>query len=330
MSKEKLKKYRWLIWTMIFSIVAMLFSPLILYHYKNRAIFDRKVKTLAADGFPVSLDDLEATYVLPPGVENAADVYLKAFSVFVEPNELERELLPVRGDYMSPDDEPPYPPEVLNVVKMSLDKNQQYLEMLDKASRIEHCLFPRTRRGNWFSADYLSELKKTAMMLIERNLYLAQTQQSDALFDSTQTCISLTKTLSMQPQLIDHLVTIAIQAMVAANIQNSLDMTSFSEEQLWTLQQQFHQMQQINTYAQGLITERAQMIEVAQLPPREILEYYGTSSVGDTALGILYLLSGLKEKDSVIILDIYEKQIKIAQLPFDEQLVKTEKASQRD
>lgn len=321
MTEKKQKKSRWLLWVTILSVLLMLVSPLILYRCSNRAAFNRRVEKLKADGYPVSLDDLEAAYILPPNQPNAADIYLKAFAAYVEPNKLEQKLLPVRGDYESSEDQPPYPDDVIAAIKFMLDKNQESLDLLDQADRVERCLFPRVRDGNWFQFnESLSGVKKAAMMLVERNLYLAQTGQTGVLFESTQTGIGLTRALSIQPQLIEHLVNLAIKSLVSQSVENSLNLVTFTDEQLNTLQQQFKIMQTSNTYTESLITERAEQIGLLNGSPKELVKAYCLGAMPYKALAVLYILSGLKDKDSVLILDHYEKLIVATKRPIHEQL----------
>jgi hypothetical protein len=163
-AKSGSRRRRWLVWGMVVSILVLLFSPFVIFRAVNRAAFERKVAELKAAGQPVSMDDLEAAYVLPEGVENAADVYQKAFRAYVEPNEAEQNFLPVCGTFAATDDMPPYPPEVMEAVRLRLEQNAECLELLDRAARMEHCLFPRTR-GNVVSTEALSPLKEACNCL---------------------------------------------------------------------------------------------------------------------------------------------------------------------
>ena len=116
----------------------------------------------------------------------------------------------------------------METVRKELENNAKFLELLDKAARMEHCLFDRDFSKPFLMTEYLSEIKKAASILVERNLLLAQTGQTDKLFESMQTCLALPDCLVAQPQLIEHLVMVALEAMVAANLEDSLNMTAFS------------------------------------------------------------------------------------------------------
>ena len=328
MTEEKTKKSKLLKRAVIVSVLMLVLTPLPLYHARNQKAFERRVEDLAAAGYPVSLADLEAAYVLPEGAQNAADLYEKAFVLLNEPNEAAQELLPVRGNYMRQEGEPPYPPQVMETVRQELEKNTEYLELLDQAARIEHCLFDRDFSDPYRISVNLTQVKKAAQILNERNLLLAQNGQTDELFESMQTLIDLPNCLAAQPQLIDHLVMIAIEAMTAESLEDSLNMTRFSDEQLATLQQQYRDMHQQDTMTPGWITERAGLIESLDMPPFKLLEGYsygGSPSIIEKTVCLLYYLSGLKKHDSVMLLDFYQQQIDICQLPYHQQLAEIEK-----
>ena len=321
MTKEKHGKYKWTVWAAIVSVVVFLLSPVVIYRGKYKAAFERRVADLAAAGYPVSLADLERRYVLPAGADNAADVYIEAFGWYVDPNEAELEWLPARGKFIASDEMPPYPPEVIATIEASLEKNRRCLELLDKAAGIEHCLFPREKYIYYFMTDYLTEIKRAAQLLAERNIYLAQTQQAEALFSSLTTSAALSDRLSAQPFLIDHLVTNGIQAMFVPDIQTCLNLTTFSEEQLMMLQQQLRRMRDRNTLADALISERAGTLEfmqhssLAQIKDADI----GCLKLPGSAVIYLYSLPGLNHKDAVLLLDYADQMIEATALPPHEQ-----------
>jgi hypothetical protein len=322
------RRRRWLVWGMVVSIIVLLFSPFLLFRAVNRAKFERKVAELKAAGYPVSLDVLDAAYVLPEGVENAADVYLQAFRAYVEPNEAQMEFLPARGKFISTDEMPPYPPEVINAIHLSIEKNKDCVELLDQASRMERCLFPRTRSSVFFSTDYLLPLKQACQLQTERNLYFAQTGQNEALYESTLTLCGLTHALSEQPMLIDHLVVTAIKAMVYYGLIENLNFAQFTDEQLAELQNQVKSMRDTRTSRSSIINERAGMIDAlsadgfsagsfaAILPATSKLQRFTSA---------MYRFSGFKDCDAVLLLEYAERYLKILQKPAHEQTIEIEK-----
>jgi len=181
MNKSKRNKNQLRFWLIVGLLLVLPAGLLILYRLSSSSQFDRRVKALAAEGYPVSLDDLEKTYRLPEGVQNAADTYIEAFSYYQPGTVEENEFLPISGSYESPDDVPPFPPEVITAIETHINNNLKTLELLDKAAKIEHCLWPRTREDIFLWNDNTSEIKRKIMLLCERQLYLAHKGQTDKL-----------------------------------------------------------------------------------------------------------------------------------------------------
>ena len=323
MEKTNKGNQKKMIAAVIIAVVVLLLSAVLIYRYTHRTAFHRQVAALTEAGFAVSLADLEKRYTLPDGADNAADVYIEAFDSYVEPTEDELEWLPTRGQFITTDEMPPYPPEVIATIKATLEKNRRCLELFDKAAQMEHCLLPRTNQNYYFFTDHLSELRRAALLLTERNLYLAQTRQADALFESLATTEAITRCLSAQPNLIDYLVTMAIQGMFVADIETSLNLTTFTVSQLATLQQQLRRMLDTNSLADALISERVRILEFmrfSSLAEFEEVGYWMFGNFWDQPLFMLYSLSGLKYKDAVLLLDYADQAIKATDLPLHEQL----------
>jgi len=325
MLEDKSRKKRWLVWGMVVSIIVLLFSPFMIFRAVNRAKFERKVAELKAAGYPVSLDDLEAAYVLPEGVENAADLYMEAFKAYVEPNEAELELLPVRGEFVSTEDMPPYPPEVIEAIGVSLEKNQECLALIDQAVRTEHCLLPRKRTAiTTANYEFLADLKKISNLMVERHLYLSHTGQTERLCESIQTHLRLWKSLTAHPTLTEHLVMDAIKIIAAASLENILHLIQFTDEQLAELQRQLRLMGSSSTFAECIINERAGSLEMYSAPASEFIGRSVPRSLEDAYL-VLYWVSGLKDRDAVLLLDGSEQYIKIFDKPVQERYSEIDK-----
>lgn len=319
MSEEKAGKHRWIWWAVIGLGGLCLLLPPLLYSLYNRARFDQKVSELAAAGYPVSIDDLKAACVLPAGVENAANVYLKAFAAYVEPNRAIQEWLSVSGNYESSEEEPPYPPQVIEAIKTKLDRNRVCLELLDRAASMEYCLFARDWDRLVYFDNHLGFIRKAAQILTERNLYLAQTGRTDALFESTQTSVRLTDSLSRQPLHIDHLIIMAVKGLITRSLEESLNLTEFSDEQLAALQRDFGRMRENHTHTAARINERAAMIRYNRMSASTLMREFGVSAPLNRLAFLLYWFSGFKEKDAVLLLGVYERQIRVSQLPLHQQ-----------
>lgn len=286
------------------------------YHHK----FNERVAELKAQGFPVSLADLEKAYVLPEGVPNAADVYLEAFSHYQEPNEFEKQWLPVSGSYIWPDDVPPFPDEVMKSLESYLARNQKTLLLLDQAAKIEHCLWPRTMHESYFANNHWTDIRRAAQLLCERNLCLAQQDKRKEVFDSFQTAIALSETLLKQPFMIDYLVSVAMRALITENLEKVMQIAAFTPEELLLLQSAFERMASPNGFYETLLVERCCLIKGFNLSLRLRYQYLQSQGKSDWLLRACYVLSSIEQKDKLLTLDFYRQFIEAAQRsPFERQ-----------
>ena len=185
MHNQAAKQYHRLPLLLLTASILILCVTLTLSNVIFSSEFDRKVKKLSDEGYPVSLDDLEKTYVLPGGAENAADIYLEAFNAYVEPTDEELESLPYGKYQWHKDSTKPLPLKVIAAIESSIQKNIETLRLLDKASKIENCVYPitRTQENLRSSIDYFS-ISSPAKLISNRNMFLAHTQQSNSAFES--------------------------------------------------------------------------------------------------------------------------------------------------
>ncbi|MCK4999362.1 MAG: hypothetical protein KAS23_07500 [Anaerohalosphaera sp.] len=310
MNQHDRQKHSIRFWLIIAAVVITPIVMLILYRMSCQSEFDRRVEAIREQGFPVSIDDLEKDYTLPEGVENAADIYLLAFQYQQKPTAEEIDLIPLAGKY---ENEPPFPQEVIDALGSYLQRNQKTLDLFEKAAQTEYCLWPKTRNQLGLYNDNLSEIINATRLLMEQNLYLAQQGDTDKLFNSIQTAISLSKTLSKQPLLIDLLVSLSIKRQCADNLEDVLIQADFTESQLMKLQNRFAMMQDTEAFYEALINERCDIIEFWQLPPDQQAQAdFSSPSKTDQ---ILYSVTGCKLQDALTSLDSMGKNIAAAKLP---------------
>lgn len=287
----------------------------VVFQFSYRAKFNRRVEILASKGFPVSLEDLEKAHVLPAGVQNAADIYLEAFSYYQEPDELEYPYLPIRGDFIPPDDKSLYPQQVMKAIESSVIRNQKMLDMLEQAAAIEYCLWPHefdTLEDLYFPEDYSGGIVRAAMLLCEHSLYDAQRRKTDQFANHFQTLKALSNSLSQNPILNDYLIAIRIKSIAAQVLEEVLNRVEMSDTELRSLRRQFLEMQDVTGYYHAMLNARCVVIVEYRLPLRE---YFEGTSYSLRLKRSLYLLSGMAQKDKLTGLDFYDLFLQTGQCP---------------
>ncbi|MHC4927033.1 MAG: hypothetical protein ACYTER_06825, partial [Planctomycetota bacterium] len=230
--------------------------------------------------------------------------------------------------YEPNENHPPYPPEVIAAIRNSVEQNAECLQLLDEAAQFDHCLFPRVYDGLATRIEYLSEMRDAARFLSERNILLAHSGQMDALFDSTASCLALSRRIPDYPCLIECLVSSLIQLIAVESLENSFNMVHFSEEQFSVLQGEFQQLIQSNTLTPAIIAESTWFIEVTGLSPQEYLKIHGGWHGGkpwEKGGFFLYHLSGFNYKDAVLMSELFEQWVEISLLPLEQQPGELEK-----
>ena len=308
MQRHKISTKFWLV------ITAIIILPIILiaiYRITCKSEFDRKVEALRAQGFPISMDDLEKIYAIPQGFHNAADVYIEAFSHYQQPTEEQEVLLPYSGEYKPKDGQPPFPNEVIDTIQSFLQQNRKTLDLLEQAAKIENCIWPRTLKDSWPANENLGNAKDAMKLMRTQNLYLAQKGDTGKLFNSMQTSIALANTFSKPDHLWAHLVINALKGVNAVALEDIMNQVTFSKDQMAILQKNFTEMQDINGFHKSLIIERCDTIKFWQLPPNEQAE----RSYNSKPVQLFYSLSGLKQMESLDSLDFMDECIAASQLP---------------
>lgn len=291
--------------------------------------FTSQVESLRAQGYPVSLDDLEARYKLPEGVENAADLYIEAFEYYQEPTEAELEYLPVIGRYSRSSHTSPLPSKCVDTMKSFLARNHKTLELIDKAARMEHCMLPRTRYEDHIRTEHRVKILEGAFLVCIRNIYLTQSQQTDELSESLQTSLALAKALVLQPFMLDYFTCLSINRKAVYSLETALNITTLDEEELVTLQKKIGHIQKKDMSNSVLLNERVFAIRYFQLPPQKHIEDLPERLMKDNEdKAIQYYNSGSYWDDAVRAIDYIQACIDIQQRPVHEQLIGLDKIIQ--
>lgn len=334
MAEQKRKKSKWLLWVSIASAVIFLISPVVLYRMKQCAAFNRTLRELSEAGYPTTNEELQAMHVLPEGVENAADIYQKAFAVYHEPNEADKQWLPFQGDYEVKDAEP-YPPEVLDAIARSLEQNAECLALLDQAAQIDHCLFPIEFDGYATRLEHLSPLEDCMNLMAERNLLMVYSGLPDNVFYSLQANLGVSKNTSGKIVfLMEYYYNRRIKLMVLDDLEIALKNVTFTEDQLSSLQKRLSQSMLPNQLSVIYSGEVVLCVDLRDRPPLTVLNdlsYYFDPLEEFYCGAMLFIndVTGRMDKDYAFALDTYKRGIEISNLPSYQQLAEIDHLNKR-
>lgn len=247
-------------------------------------------------GYPTSYAELAEYTRLPEGVENAADLYMRASAVYVPP--ADEVNLPVAGRAELPDRGKPMPEPMANAAADFLAANGECLSLLREAARIEHC------RYDWDYADgekrfpQSDGLKACARLLELAAIIRAQQGDSEAALRCVEDGLRLGESLRREPRIIGHLLRIAFDAAALTGLERTLNTTVFSDSQLRHLQGVLGTIADGLDFARVMVTEQCFMIESCREPLRRkeprglraLPGYLSDQGIGDTlAFGYDYI-----------------------------------------
>ena len=219
-------------WHVLLGLFILLLLTWVVYYMQARAQFDAAMEKVRASGYPITLQELNDSYSIPQGEQNAADTILEALEYFYEWNTERRKLLPVVGD-KDFDIAEPLDEETLQIACEYLADNKDARKLLHNAAKLKHCRYPVDfEMGLAAIAEHPGPLKKAVQMLsIEARVY-AEKNQPDKAIDTIETMSALSHSLSNEPMLISQLVFIACDALTITTSERIISRSDLSCTQL--------------------------------------------------------------------------------------------------
>jgi hypothetical protein len=101
-----------------------------------------RIDTIRAAGYPVTCAELDQWYKIPPNVENAAYTIIDAFSYYNQWDKEKSKSLPVVGRAELPARTEPLTEEMKALIAQYVADNNEALELLHIAAKIENCRYP--------------------------------------------------------------------------------------------------------------------------------------------------------------------------------------------
>ncbi|HUU54674.1 MAG TPA: hypothetical protein VMY87_07125 [Armatimonadota bacterium] len=150
---------------------------------------------------------------VPPGEDNAADLYLAAAKA-LRLSDDEDSLL------FGPDRE--QDAHYYAVARDVVAANEDYYRLLDDATRLNHSAFPTDWRASPHDFRYLAEARQAARMLSLRAYVAAQEGRPDDALASLGACFRMADHVQSGPTILAHLVSLAIQGIAEKALEQIL------------------------------------------------------------------------------------------------------------
>ena len=310
-------------------VVVLILSALyVAYRYTLRRRVEAKLDEIRKQGYPATLAELDEWYPQPPPGENAADLYLKAFSLCVT-NSAD-ETLPFVGTAHIPSRSTPLPEEMKRGIAQYLERNQAALNLFHEASNVKLSRYPT--EGSDLKTlfvsllDHLRLIRVGMRMLSLECLLNSSNGDSDRAAGAIKALLALAESTKARPKLITYLSEQPIQGMAVEDLEQALSRTSFKDDQLKNLMGAFHEVETANAFSFAIIGERAQ----ANTAWQEMLNESGSArkfmvdwdklSNFDQIVATLYRPLGLIDLDYLARLEFFDEFLRASKVPFPEGL----------
>ncbi|MCP4259630.1 MAG: hypothetical protein GY774_19285 [Planctomycetes bacterium] len=305
-SQNRYIRRRFKIWH---GIVALLLLLFVLFRVTGSLKVKKQIENLRTKGYPVTLEELESWYNIPEGTKNSADVYLNAFSNYVEWDSEARKALPVVGRAPLPARTQPLDDPNKLLVEKFLSDNKKTLTLLHEAASIDHCRYPLdfiqelNQRAPW-----LKNLRKCAHLLRLNVLIQCESKNSEKALESIYSTLSLAKSSNV-PLLLHQLIHISVKATAYKNIERTLNRVQLTEEQLMKLSSWIEEAGNDEGYKRTLIGENCIGLNTFR------------GHEGLTIFLAFWRITGLNNRDATEYIEVMQELIDAMELSANERLL---------
>ncbi len=318
-SQNRRARRRFKIWH---GIVALLLLLFVLYRVSGSLKLKKQIDSLRNQGYPVTLEELDRWYNIPEGAKNAADVYMAAFSNYVEWDKEARKALPIVGKAPLPERTQPLDDPNQQLVEKFLSDNKKTLTLLHEAASIEHCRYPIDFSQQLDqSAPWLKELRASARLFQLDVLIQCENQDAEQVIETIQANLALAKS-SNTPLIIHRLVQIAVRALAYRNIERVLNRIQLTDEQLRRISARIDESDTEQGYQRALIGEQCFGLHTFRGHLREVSDQFRSGGGGAPIILLAFWrITGLNDRNATEYIKIIQELIDAMELPANERLL---------
>ena len=307
-------------------IVALLLLLFVLFRVTGSLKLNKQIEAIRSRGHPVTLEELDRWYNIPQGAENGADIYMAAFSNYIEWDKEALKALPIFGKAPLPARTQPLDASTRQLVEKFLSDNEKTLKLLHEAASIEHCRYPiNLTKGSvnimerpGLLAAWFIELRESARLLCLETLSHCENNNPDKALESIRANFALSRFISA-PLMAHRFVHNLVQSRTYKSIERILNRMQLTDEQLLSLSTWAKESRSDEGYMKALIGERCIGLNTFQAPICDIVNQteYGK--------GFLLILAprkifGLHDRETMEYIGLMQEYIDAMELPSNKRL----------
>ena len=280
-----------------------------------------ELEAIRRAGYPATCAELNEWYKTPPAGENAAEVYEEAFRRMVDPHEEKAELLPVIGLAELPPPGEPLPPEMKNVAAEHLCRNEDALNLLEKAAALEQCRYRvDLSRGLATFIPHLPDVQEAAVLLQLASIVYADDGNSTGAVRCLRSLLGLAQSLRNEPTIISQLIRIVCKRMSIDALKRVLLAAELTDVQLAALARGYAEAEDPRSMTRGLVGERCMFVDVANMRQKDVAAFMAGYMSGEDSHSLalvcfIWKAAGLRDLDAAKGLDLLGEAVAASQEP---------------
>jgi hypothetical protein len=313
---------RWKRFVFVLAVLACLYAAC---RYTLHRMVESKLAVVRAQGYPVTLGELDKWCPEPAPGQNAADIYLEAFEHISKPKESETNL-PVVGFAKTPSREEPVSGEMRQEIAGYLSANRETLQLLHQAAAMGDCRYPMgvsPEERLTAETHLFTPIRHCARLLYLEAFLSAANGNSQQATEAVTASIRLAQSLRDRATLISYLVEKACLGLTIASLEQSLSRTAFTDQQLAALGEALSKLNPSDDFTRTLIGERAwneagwEELRSGKVSIADMCmwSWHETrNKTFDRAAAVIYRPTGLVDLDHLASLDLQQDFINATQI----------------
>ena len=319
------ERRRWKIRHVFLLLLLILLGWFAFFRISVHRHLTRRMAELRAQGYALTMENLDRSYRLPAGAENAADCYLTAFSYYDPGDDEAREGVPwVNRSTASPGRTESLAPEIRERAERFLAANEETLALLHEAVGFEACRYPMD-----FSTDFgagvpwLSEVRRNAFLLALEGLVACERGDPNQAIASVHAISDLARSVN-SPVLIHYLVRIAVQAIAFRSTECIVNRAALTDAQLQSLSGWLESPDDSKEFAMAFVGERCFGADVFRGSTQQLAQHISGNSKLLSLFIVPRKILGLHDRDMLSYINLLQDYIDVAGLPVRERLARSE------
>jgi len=283
---------------------------------------DKALDAIRAQGYPVTLEELDAWYEEPPPGENAADVLLEAYDASVEPWPEVQGVHHLLEQGTLVDRTAPLPPDVKRSIHEYLLVNAVALELTHEGLAMPHCRWPiQCQREDEIEVPWHSKVLRHDELLKLEAILSAEDGDAERACQAMLGTLGLARTLSRVPLPGAYFGRARCLRRGVRALERVLNRIPLTEEQLARLDMALSESEDIGSLRRKIVGERCITVDFARAAPLDAKAPWrlGEPPVLDVLFRAFFRQTGLMEHGLASYLESSQAILDALEMPFPEQ-----------